>query len=57
MGLSELKTSLGKENLTKVALEYNQSISQTWYLTVGSTCVAMVGSLMMDWRSVKAKRS
>ena len=56
MGLSDLKTSLGQGNLEKVVLGFDQSLSQTWYLAVGSTCVTMIGSLLMDWRSVKEKK-
>nr|POF06960.1 efflux pump roqt [Quercus suber] len=56
MGLNDLKASLGQNNLEKVILGFSQSLSQMWYLTVGTTCLTMVGSLLMDWRSVKEKK-
>jgi hypothetical protein len=35
----------------------NRSIIEAWYLPLGLTCASMIGSLMMEWRSVKEKRS
>ncbi|KAE8370725.1 major facilitator superfamily transporter [Aspergillus caelatus] len=32
-------------------------ISETWYLAVGLTCATLIGSLMMEWRSVKKKNT
>nr|POF22095.1 efflux pump roqt [Quercus suber] len=57
MGLNDLKSSLGSKNLEKVVLGFSLSLSQMWYLTVGTTCLTMVGSLLTDWRSVKEKRT
>lgn len=31
------------------------SLSETWYLAIGLTCATMIGSLLMEWRSVKQK--
>jgi MFS family permease len=33
----------------------SKSLSQTWYIAVGLTCATLVGSLLMEWRSVKEK--
>ena len=34
-----------------------KSLSETWYLAVGLTCATLAGSLLMEWRSVKQKKS
>ena len=36
---------------------FDQSLTHTWYLAVGLTCVTLVGSATMDWTSVKKKES
>lgn len=57
MGLSDLKSHVSPENLGKVLLGFDHSLMQTWYLAVGLTCTTMIGSLAMEWRSVKQKKS
>lgn len=57
MGLSELRASVGLENLEKVLVGFDESLTQTWYLAIGLTCATMIGSLLMEWRSVKQKKT
>ena len=57
MGLSELKSHLGAENLHQTLLGFDKSLIQTWYLAVGLTCVTMIGSATMEWKSIKQKKS
>ncbi|RDW58220.1 hypothetical protein BP6252_13631 [Coleophoma cylindrospora] len=56
MGLSDLKSLIGPENLGDVLLGFDKSLAQTWYLAVALACVTMVGSATMEWKSVKEKR-
>lgn len=53
MGLTELKSLVGDDNLERALGIFDRSMTQTWYLAVGLACVTMVGSLGMEWRSVK----
>jgi MFS family permease len=57
MGLSDLKSLVGPDNLAGVLLGFDKSLAQTWYLVVALACVTMVGSASMEWKSVKQKRS
>jgi hypothetical protein len=57
MGLGDLKKAVGAQNLDKALLGFDKSLMQTWYLAIGLTCTTMVGSLLMEWRSVKQKRT
>lgn len=57
MGFAGLASSVAPENLGKVLEGFDKSLIQTWYLAVGLTCLTMVGSLRMEWRSVKKKQS
>ncbi|ROW15687.1 hypothetical protein VPNG_02154 [Cytospora leucostoma] len=56
MGLTELKSLVGDQNLEKALGIFDKSLTQTWYLAVALACTTMVGSLGMEWRSVKDKK-
>lgn len=56
MGLSDLKKNIGAKNLAGVLLGYDKAVTQTFYLPVALTCLTLVGTLGMEWRSVKKKR-
>jgi len=55
VGLSDLKARVGPQRLETVLGGFDKSLTQTWYLAVALACVTMVGSLTMEWRSVKQK--
>ena len=57
MGLGQLKSSIGPQKLQDVLLGIDRSLVQTWYLPLGLACASAIGSIMMEWRSVKEKRS
>lgn len=60
MGLGDLKGELGSGSvgdLRSVLTGLDRSLMQTWYLTVALTCVTMIGSVGMEWRSVKQKKA
>lgn len=56
MGLNDIKTLVGTVNLDKALGIMDTSLMQTWYLGVALACVTMLGSLTMEWRSVKDKK-
>jgi MFS family permease len=56
LGLTDIKKAISP-SLWEGALDsIDKSLVQTWYLVIGLTCVSMIGSLSMEWRSVKEKR-
>lgn len=57
MGFGELRHHFGSDNVDKAVLGVDKSLSQTWYLAVALACLTVVGSLGMEWRSVKQKRT
>ena len=57
LGLSDLKQFVGERNLNGVLLGYDKAVSQTFYLPLALSCLGILGSLGMEWRSVKKKRS
>lgn len=56
MGLSDIKALVGEEDLERALGIFDVSLTQTWYLAVGLACATMLGSLAMEWRSVKEKK-
>jgi hypothetical protein len=57
LGLGELKAHVGQDKLKDVLVGIDRSIVETWYLPISFACVSMIGSLMMEWRSVKEQRN
>ena len=56
-GLTEIVRNVPQAKVREVLVGVNQSLIQTWYLVVGLACATMVGSLLIEWRSVKSKRA
>lgn len=57
MGFGDLRHSFGEDNVGKVVIGIDRSLSQTWYLAVVLASLTMIGSLGMEWRTVKQKRT
>lgn len=55
-GLTEIVTSVPPAKIEEVLMGVDESLIQTWYLVVGLACATIVGSLLIEWRSVKSKR-
>ena len=56
-GLSEIRNVIGGDRLGQVLLGYGNAVAQTLYLPLALTCLTIFGSLAMEWKSVKQKRS
>jgi MFS family permease len=55
-GLTQIVASVPPARSRDVLVAIDQSLIQTWYLVVGLACATMVGSLLIEWRSVKSRR-
>ncbi|KAI0435669.1 efflux pump antibiotic resistance protein [Xylaria telfairii] len=56
-GLSEIVTSVPLTSVEEVLEGVDKSITQTWYLVVALASATIIGSLTIEWRSVKSKRT
>ncbi|PYH99512.1 efflux pump antibiotic resistance protein [Aspergillus ellipticus CBS 707.79] len=56
MGLTQIVASLPPVRSGEGLVAIDQSLIQTWYLVVGLACATMIGSLLIEWRSVKSRR-
>lgn len=56
VGLSQIMEMIAPINNEKALLAIDKSLSHTWYLVIGLACTTMVGSLAIEWKSVKSRR-
>ena len=56
-GLTDITTSVSLSQRGDLLVGVARSINQTWYLAIEFTCATIVGSLLMEWRSVKEKKA
>ncbi|TRX91496.1 hypothetical protein FHL15_007501 [Xylaria flabelliformis] len=56
-GLSEIVTSVPRAIADEVLEGIDKSITETWYLVVALASATIIGSLTIEWRSVKSKRA
>lgn len=55
-GATELRDAVGNKDLHKVLIAYNLSLTQTWYAAVAMSSLAIIGALMLEWKSMKGKK-
>ena len=56
-GLGEISRSVPMGRHVEALDRINRSLTNTWYLDVALACTTIVGSLLVEWRSVKQKQS
>jgi hypothetical protein len=56
-GLGDIKNLVPVHMLDKALGAMDRSLTRTWYLSVALGCTTIVGSLLIEWRSVKKKQS
>jgi hypothetical protein len=54
-GATELRGLVSKENLDKLLADYNMAIVDVFYMVVATTSVTIFGSVLVEWRSLKAR--
>ena len=55
--LADIKNGLSPERWPAVLASIDRSLTHTWYIAVALACATIVGSLLVEWRSVKQKQS
>ncbi|KAF3384879.1 Efflux pump roqT [Penicillium rolfsii] len=56
-GLGEIRNLVPAQQWDEAVIGIDRSVVRTWYLTVALACTTIVGSLLIEWRSVKQKQS
>jgi len=55
VGATELKNAIEEKFLGGVIVAYNQSLTQTFYVSVAAAAVSIFGAAFVEWRSMKGK--
>lgn len=55
-GLGDITNGVSKSRLDSVFEGIDRSLTHAWYLTVALGCTTVVGSVLVEWRSVKQKQ-
>lgn len=55
-GATSLKDAVPPAYLAGVQVAYNSALTQTWYVAVATACLTAVGTLLIEWKSVKGKK-
>ncbi|KAJ2998013.1 hypothetical protein NUW58_g465 [Xylaria curta] len=56
-GLGEIVANMPLAGSREVLEGIDRSLTETWYLVIGLASATVIGSLMVEWRSVKPKRA
>ncbi|KAJ5560302.1 hypothetical protein N7513_002701 [Penicillium frequentans] len=56
-GLGDIKKIVPEQRWDEAVTAIDRSLVRTWYLTVALACTTIVGSLLIEWRSIKQKQS
>ncbi|KAJ5995165.1 Major facilitator superfamily domain general substrate transporter [Penicillium waksmanii] len=56
-GLGDIKNGVPGQRLDEVLSGIDRSLTSTWYLPVALGCMTILGSLLIEWRSVKQKQT
>lgn len=56
-GLGHIKNIVPAQRWDEALIVIDRSLVGTWYLSVALACTTIVGSLLVEWRSVKQKQS
>jgi len=55
-GATEIKSAVGSQYLDVVRIIYNHAITDVFDVAVALACLTVIGSLLIEWRSVKAQK-
>ena len=55
-GATSLRDAVDSQSLSGVLLAYNDALVTTYYVAVAMGSLSIIGSLGMEWKSVKGKK-
>lgn len=56
IGATSLRTAVESADLGGVLSAYNDALTQTFYVSLAMACFSILGSVGMEWKSVKGKK-
>ncbi|KAJ7620460.1 major facilitator superfamily domain-containing protein [Roridomyces roridus] len=56
VGATDLKNAIDPQFIGAVLESYNNAVVSTFYVSVAMACISLIGSLAIEWKSVKGKK-
>ena len=56
-GATSLRDAIPPRYLEGVQVAYNSALTQTWYVGVAMSCLTVIGTVLIEWKSVKGKKT
>ncbi|KAI9808246.1 MAG: MFS sugar transporter [Sarcosagium campestre] len=56
VGATSIKNAVPAKFLEGTLLAYNRALTETYYVAVAMSCLTIIGSASIEWKSVKGKR-
>ena len=56
VGATSLKDVIPKKSLPEVLVAYNKTLTEVYYVSVALAALSVLGSALVEWRSVKGKK-
>lgn len=56
VGATELKNQIEERFLSGVLVAYNQTLTQTFYVSVAAAAMSILGAVFVEWKSMKGKQ-
>ncbi|EGD96741.1 MFS transporter [Trichophyton tonsurans CBS 112818] len=56
VGATQLKSMIPPQFLDGVQVAYNDALTKTWYVATALAALSVIGSVGMEWKSVKGKK-
>ena len=56
VGATQLKNLIPSQDYQQVLVAYNKTITQVFYVSVATSVLTLLGSSVMEWKSVKGKK-
>ncbi|KAI9663526.1 MAG: MFS sugar transporter [Alyxoria varia] len=56
VGATQLRTLIPADRYDAVLVAYNATLTQTFYVTVATSALSVIGAAFMEWKSVKGKK-
>jgi hypothetical protein len=55
-GVTELKNTIQPSHITGVLSAYNESLTQTFYVSLATASLSIAGAVFVQWKSMKGRR-
>jgi MFS family permease len=55
-GATYLKNAVPTQYISRVLVAYDSALTETWYVSAAMSCLAAIGAVVLEWKSMKATK-